>query len=88
MTTVSAPSTGSPEGRHSLEWYEQRGTRVQLRLGDRLFISCEGGPCASRLETFPPRLEIKERGGTYVLVDDGRVDQWRYVFHGNKHRVK
>jgi hypothetical protein len=28
----------------------------------------------------PAPLEIVERGGTYVLVDDGPVDTWRYVF--------
>jgi len=28
----------------------------------------------------PPRLEIDERDGVYVLVDDGPRDQWRYVF--------
>jgi hypothetical protein len=41
---------------------------------------CEGGPCRSRLEIYPPRLEIAAHGGIYVLVDDGRRDQWRYVF--------
>jgi hypothetical protein len=25
-------------------------------------------------------LEIAERGGTYVLVDDGELPEWRYVF--------
>jgi hypothetical protein len=47
---------------------------------DRLFVLCEGGPCLSRLETFPPQLEIPERGGTYVLVDEGEVHNWRYLF--------
>lgn len=47
--------------------------------GERLFIACEGGgPSWTRLETFPPRLEIEEDEGTYVLVDDGPVDDWRY----------
>jgi len=32
------------------------------------------------LEYFPPRLEIAERGGVYVLVDDGEPNEWRYVF--------
>ena len=48
--------------------------------GDRMLIPCEGGPSVSRLETFPPRLEIEERGGIYVLVDDGDPRQWRYHF--------
>lgn len=45
-----------------------------------MFIRCAGGPCLSRLETFPPRLEIPERGGRYVLVDDGPVETWTYQF--------
>jgi hypothetical protein len=48
--------------------------------GDRMFISCEGGPSVSRVERFPPPLEIEERGGMYVLVDDGPFEEWRYVF--------
>jgi hypothetical protein len=35
-----------------------------VRPGDRIFVLCEGGPFLSRLETFPPKLEIVERGGT------------------------
>jgi len=68
--------------RHSEEWYA--GTAPDLRLvrGDQFFIRCRGGPCMSRLETFPPRLEIPERGGTYVLVDDGPVESWAYEFVG------
>jgi hypothetical protein len=34
----------------------------------------------SRLETFPPRFEIDERGGLYVLVDEGELSDWRYVY--------
>lgn len=34
-----------------------------LEPGDRLFVPCQGGPCRSRVETFPPRLEIDEPGG-------------------------
>lgn len=48
--------------------------------GERLLIRCEGGPTQSRLVHHPPPLEIDERGGTYVLVDDGPVETWRYVF--------
>jgi hypothetical protein len=51
-----------------------------MRPGDRLFVQCEGGPCLSRLETFPPQLEIVERGGMYVLIDEGEPDDWRYLF--------
>ncbi len=43
-------------------------------------MPCEGGPCLSRLEYFPPKLEIEERGGTYVLVDEGQLPDWRYLF--------
>jgi len=45
-----------------------------------MLIECEGGPCRSRLEMFPPRLEIEEQGGMYVLNDDGPIFLWRYVF--------
>ncbi|HEY6427325.1 MAG TPA: hypothetical protein VIX84_08840 [Acidimicrobiales bacterium] len=34
----------------------------------------------SRLEYFPPRLEIDEQGGLYVLEDEGELHDWRYVF--------
>jgi hypothetical protein len=51
-----------------------------LHPGDRFFIRCEGGPSTSRLEAFPPRLEVEESDGVYVLDDDGRRDQWRYLF--------
>jgi hypothetical protein len=34
----------------------------------------------SRLETFPPRLEVDEREGVYVLADDGPRDEWRYIY--------
>jgi hypothetical protein len=34
----------------------------------------------SRLEMFPPRLEIEEPDGMYVLQDDGPPEQWRYLF--------
>jgi hypothetical protein len=51
-----------------------------LEAGDRLFVPCEGGPSVTRLEMFPPRLEIEEDDGTYVLVDDGPRAHWAYVF--------
>lgn len=52
----------------------------QPEPGDRMLIWCEGGPSRARLVTFPPPLEIEERGGTYVLVDDGAPQEWRYQF--------
>lgn len=51
-----------------------------LAAGDRIFVACEGGPCQSRLEAFPPRLEIEEKGGVYVLDDDGPRSAWQYRF--------
>lgn len=48
--------------------------------GDRMLVVCQGGPCTSRLVHYPPPVEIDERGGVYVLVDDGPPDEWRYEF--------
>jgi hypothetical protein len=48
-------------------------------------VPCHGGPSTSRLETYPPRLEVGERGGTYVLDDDGPPERWRYVFVPDRH---
>ena len=48
--------------------------------GDRMLIRCEGGPSTSRLERYPPPLEVEERGGMYVFEDDGPPEQWQYVF--------
>jgi hypothetical protein len=45
-----------------------------------MLIRCEGGPSQSRLVRYPPPVEIDERGGMYVLVDDGRPEEWKYVF--------
>lgn len=47
---------------------------------DRMLIPCEGGPSISRLVRYPPPPEIDERGGIYVLVDDGPPALWRYDF--------
>jgi hypothetical protein len=66
--------------RHSPHWYVQAGDDVVLRPGDRFFVLCDGGPCTSRLETYPPRVEIEERDGMYVLVDDGLRADWHYLF--------
>jgi hypothetical protein len=45
-----------------------------------MLIPCDGGPSRSRLERFPPPIEVTERGGLYVLVDDGPPETWRYLF--------
>ena len=68
------------EARHSPEWYRRAFGTDPMRAGDRLFIRCTGGPCLSRLEMFPPRLEIEERSGSSVLVDDGPLHEWSYLF--------
>lgn len=68
------------EPRHSPDWYDQSDEPTERIAGDRMFIACEGGPCASRLEYFPPRLEIHEDEGMYVLIDIGTSDEWRYQF--------
>jgi hypothetical protein len=80
MTWRASRFLDHPGPRHSPDWYDQSGELTVLDVGDRLFISCEGGPCISRLETFPPRLEIEESGGVYVLIDVGPREQWRYLF--------
>jgi hypothetical protein len=48
--------------------------------GERMLLACDGGPSQSRLVRYPPPLEIEERDGMYVLVDEGPPEQWRYVF--------
>ena len=69
-----------PGARHSAEWYGGALRGSHVRVGDRIFVQCDGGPCTSRLETFPPRLEIVETGGLYVLIDEGPIDDWKYQF--------
>lgn len=51
-----------------------------MELGERMFLWCEGGPSTARAVTYPPPLEIDVEGGTYVLVDEGAAQQWRYDF--------
>jgi hypothetical protein len=51
-----------------------------IENGERFFIRCEGGPSRSRLATYPPPLEVDEADGTYVLVDDGPIEEWHYDF--------
>jgi hypothetical protein len=50
------------------------------REGDRILVPCVGGPSSSRLELYPPPLEVVKRQGTYVLVDDGPRKEWHYSF--------
>jgi hypothetical protein len=52
------------------------------REGERMFIASAGNSINSRLERFPPRLEIRQDGGIYVLIDEGPVATWRYEFVG------
>lgn len=79
---------GPPDAaRHSPGFYDQSQEPVALGPGDRLFIPCEGGPCTSRLETFPPRLEIAEHGGLYVLDDSGPRAGWRYAYVPHTQRL-
>jgi hypothetical protein len=73
-----------PGPRRSANWYDQSKEETVLDPGDRMFIACEGGPAWTRLESFPPRLEVQERGGVYVLMDDGPRDEWRYLFVPNE----
>jgi hypothetical protein len=80
MVTRPSPVPVLDGPRHSPEWYDQRHEPVPLRVGDKLFVPCEGGPSTTRLETYPPRLELHERGGSYILIDEGLREEWRYLF--------
>ena len=55
-----------------------------MEPGERMLIPCVGGRDYSRLVHFPPPPEIEEATGTYVLVDEGPPELWRYEFvpHG------
>jgi hypothetical protein len=75
--TACVPDDGP---RHTAAWYSAVGDEFMVKPGDRLLIPCDGGPSISRLEIFPPPLEIEERGGMYVLEDEGAPAQWRYRF--------
>jgi hypothetical protein len=48
--------------------------------GERMLVHCRGGPSQSRLVCYPPPLEIEERTGLYVLVDEGPPEEWWYDF--------
>ena len=80
MSWRGARSLNHPGPRHAPDWYDQSGETTVLVEGDRMLIWCEGGPSQSRLESFPPRLEVEEPDGVYVLEDDGPRAGWRYVF--------
>ncbi len=80
MPFLSTRVPGDSEARHSDAFYGETMTDTPLQRGDRMFVRCEGGPCLSRLEVFPPRIEIPEEGGLYVLVDDGPLEAWMYQF--------
>lgn len=49
-----------------------------IEPGNRMLILCTGDPAMARAAQYPPPLEIEERDGTYVLVDDGPPETWRY----------
>jgi hypothetical protein len=52
---------------------------VYVENGDRMLISCEGGPSLGLAVIFPPPLEIAVDGGMHVLVDDGPPAAWHYA---------
>ena len=80
MRSTPRPPADDGQARHSAEWYRDVLGEDPMRPGDQFLVMCDGGPRAARLETFPPRLEIEESGGVYVLVDDGPVYRWCYEF--------
>ena len=45
-----------------------------------MLLWCEGGPSLGRAVAYPPPLEIEVDDGIYVLVDDGPLHEWHYVF--------
>jgi hypothetical protein len=53
---------------------------LNVQDGERMLVPCDGGPSMSRLVRYPPPVEIDELDGTYVLVDGGSPEQWRYEF--------
>ena len=62
------------------------GDRHEFVDGERMLISCEGGPLWSRVVYYPPPLEIEVgNDGVYVLDErpgSGGVsgNDWVYVF--------
>lgn len=83
MVPFTSRSPGDSEARHWADWYGSALKGSPVRPGDRMFVQCDGGPCTSRLEVFPPSIEIEEVGGLYVLLDDGPIDEWKYLFVPN-----
>ena len=50
-----------------------------VQPGARLLLHCRGGgPSICRLVDYPAPLEINERGGVYVLDDEGPEETWSY----------
>jgi hypothetical protein len=56
------------------------GNTDGVDVGERMLLWCEGGPSIGHATTYPPPLEIAVEAGTYVLVDDGPIDEWHYLF--------
>ena len=50
-----------------------------------MLLWCEGGPSTGRAIVFPAPLEIAVEDRTYVLVDDGPVEQWHDEFIASGH---
>ena len=55
-----------------------------MKAGEEMMVWCEGGRSMIKREVFPPRLEIPDDGGMYVLNDQGDPADWRYVFIASK----
>jgi hypothetical protein len=68
--------------RHSPDYYRERLGDETPAVGDRMWIPSVGGTIQSRMERFPPPLEIHQDGGVYVLIDEGPPGDWRYEFVG------
>ena len=80
MAPPDRPPPHDPDARHTPGWYRQSFGADPARPGAPLMLRCDGGPLVSRLETFPPPIEVAVPGGVYVLVDDGPVHRWHYQF--------
>ena len=81
--TLKRRLVDEPGPRRSPEFYDQTTEDVVLAAGDRMLLGCEGGPSSGRVELFPPRLELPDHGGVYVLDDIGPRAGWKYVFVAN-----
>ena len=59
-------------------WVSMR-QNAAVQPGARLLLHCRGGgPSIYRLVDYPAPLEINERGGVYVLDDEGPEETWSY----------